>query len=295
MHDHAVVTIHRNTGIRLQGALLACLAAWGLTVAAAASTIDSSLAPRIDAKNTVVPGGIYRWTPPAGATDIRFNNRPVMRLRDQILVGIPLNHPLGAANLAYVLNGQDASHSFSVVDKAYTEQHITLQNREMVNPNPEQLVRIRGESQRQRALYLQYSDAPPPSAGFIQPLQGRISSLFGHRRFFNGQARNPHSGLDIAAPTGSEISAPAAAEVTLVDDLYYNGKTIFLDHGQGLITMYCHLSESLVTEGERVEQGEVIGLVGATGRVTGPHLHWSVSLNGYRVDPQSMMAELTPE
>ena len=295
MHDHAVVTIHRNTGIRLQGALLACLAAWGLTVAAAASTIDSSLAPRIDAKNTVVPGGIYRWTPPAGATDIRFNNRPVMRLRDQILVGIPLNHPLGAANLAYVLNGQDASHSFSVVDKAYTEQHITLQNREMVNPNPEQLVRIRWESQRQRALYLQYSDAPPPSAGFIQPLQGRISSLFGHRRFFNGQARNPHSGLDIAAPTGSEISAPAAAEVTLVDDLYYNGKTIFLDHGQGLITMYCHLSESLVTEGERVEQGEVIGLVGATGRVTGPHLHWSVSLNGYRVDPQSMMAELTPE
>ena len=295
MYDHAVVTIHRNTGIRLQGALLACLAAWGLTVAAAASTTDSSLAPRIDAKNTVVPGGIYRWTPPAGATDIRFNNRPVMRLRDQILVGIPLNHPLGAANLAYVLNGQDASHSFSVVDKAYTEQHITLQNREMVNPNPEQLVRIRWESQRQRALYLQYSDAPPPSAGFIQPLQGRISSLFGHRRFFNGQARNPHSGLDIAAPTGSEISAPAAAEVTLVDDLYYNGKTIFLDHGQGLITMYCHLSESLVTEGERVEQGEVIGLVGATGRVTGPHLHWSVSLNGYRVDPQSMMAELTPE
>jgi murein DD-endopeptidase MepM/ murein hydrolase activator NlpD len=295
MHDHAVVTIHRNTGMRLQGALLACLTAWGLIVAAAASTTDSSLAPRIDAKNTVVPGGIYRWTPPAGATDIRFNNRPVMRLRDQILVGIPLNHPLGAANLAYVLSGQDASHSFSVVGKAYTEQHITLQNREMVNPNPEQLVRIRGESRRQSALYLQHSDAPPPTAGFIQPLQGRISSLFGHRRFFNGQARNPHSGLDIAAPTGSEIRAPAAAEVTLVDDLYYNGKTIFLDHGQGLITMYCHLSESLVTEGERVEQGEVIGLVGATGRVTGPHLHWSVSLNGYRVDPQSMMAELTPE
>ena len=279
----------------MQGAVLACLLAWGLTVAAAASTTDSSLAQSVDPKNTVVPGGIYRWTPPAGATDIRFNNRPVMRLRDQILVGIPLNHPLGAANLAYVLSGEDASHSFSVVDKAYTEQHITLQNREMVNPNPKQLARIRGESRRQRALYLQHSDAPPPTAGFIQPLQGRISSLFGHRRFFNGQARNPHSGLDIAAPTGSEIRAPAAAEVTLVDDLYYNGKTIFLDHGQGLITMYCHLSESLVTEGERVEQGEVIGLVGATGRVTGSHLHWSVSLNGYRVDPQSMMAELTPE
>jgi murein DD-endopeptidase MepM/ murein hydrolase activator NlpD len=210
-------------------------------------------------------------------------------------VGIPLSQPLGSAKLAYLLSAQASSHSFNVVDKAYTEQHISLQNREMVNPNPEQLARIREESQRQRALYLQHSDAPPPATGFIQPLQGRVSSLFGHRRFFNGQARNPHSGLDIAAPTGSEISAPAAGEVTLVDDLYYNGKTIFLDHGQGLITMYCHLSESLVTQGERVAQGEVIGLVGATGRVTGPHLHWSVSLNGYRVDPQSMMAELTPD
>ena len=246
-------------------------------------------------QNAVVPGGIYRWTPPVKATDIRFNARPVMRMQDQVLVGIPLSQPLGSAALTYQVADEAVSHTFNIVDKAYTEQHITLQNREMVNPNPKQLARIREESQRQRALYLRYSDAPTPTSGFIQPLQGRISSLFGHRRFFNGQPRNPHSGLEIAAPSGTEISAPAAGEVTLVDDLYYNGKTIFLDHGQGLVTMYCHLSASLITEGERVEQGDVIGLVGATGRVTGPHLHWSVSLNGYRVDPQSMMAELSPE
>jgi murein DD-endopeptidase MepM/ murein hydrolase activator NlpD len=276
--------------------LLFGLLGWSLTATASkAASLNDGGQENVHAKRTVVPGGIYRWTPPVGAKDIRFNNRPVMRLGDQILVGIPLSQPLGSAKLAYLLSAQTSSHSFNVVDKAYTEQHISLQNREMVNPNPEQLARIREESQRQRALYLQHSDAPPPATGFIQPLQGRVSSLFGHRRFFNGQARNPHSGLDIAAPTGSEISAPAAGEVTLVDDLYYNGKTIFLDHGQGLITMYCHLSESLVTQGERVAQGEVIGLVGATGRVTGPHLHWSVSLNGYRVDPQSMMAELTPD
>jgi murein DD-endopeptidase MepM/ murein hydrolase activator NlpD len=276
--------------------LLFGLLGWSLTATASkAASLNDGGQENVHAKRTVVPGGIYRWTPPVGATDIRFNNRPVMRLGDQILVGIPLRQPLGSAKLSYLLSAQASSHSFNVVDKAYTEQHISLQNREMVNPNPEQLARIREESQRQRALYLQHSDAPPPATGFIQPLQGRVSSLFGHRRFFNGQARNPHSGLDIAAPTGSEISAPAAGEVTLVDDLYYNGKTIFLDHGQGLITMYCHLSESLVTQGKRVAQGEVIGLVGATGRVTGPHLHWSVSLNGYRVDPQSMMAELTPD
>ena len=303
MDDHGQGAMRTNTGVHMLGMLLVGLLfgllGWSLTATAsaseAASINDGDLEQIVNAKNTVVPGGIYRWTPPAGATDIRFNDRPVMRLQDQVLVGIPLNQPLGLAKLAYVRSGQATSHSFRVVDKAYTEQHITLQNREMVNPNPEQLARIREESRRQRALYLLHSDAPSPAAGFIQPLQGRISSLFGHRRFFNGQARNPHSGLDIAAPTGSEISAPAAGEVTLVDDLYYNGKTIFLDHGQGLITMYCHLSETLVAVGERVAQGEVIGLVGATGRVTGPHLHWSVSLNGYRVDPQSVMAELTPE
>lgn len=300
MDDQAKGAMRTNIGVHVLSMLLVGLLfgllGWSLTATASkAASLNDGGQENVHAKRTVVPGGIYRWTPPVGATDIRFNNRPVMRLGDQILVGIPLSQPLGSAKLAYLLSAQASSHSFNVVDKAYTEQHISLQNREMVNPNPEQLARIREESQRQRALYLQHSDAPPPATGFIQPLQGRVSSLFGHRRFFNGQARNPHSGLDIAAPTGSEISAPAAGEVTLVDDLYYNGKTIFLDHGQGLITMYCHLSESLVTQGKRVAQGEVIGLVGATGRVTGPHLHWSVSLNGYRVDPQSMMAELTPD
>lgn len=256
----------------------------GLLTLTAANASDSA----------VVPGGIYQWTPPQGATQIRFNNRPLMRLAEQVLVGVPLRHALGQAELEYQLDGEPRTHTFRVVDKVYTEQHITLQNREMVNPNPEQLARIRGESSRQRQLYLQFSDAQLPDQGFMQPLQGRISSLFGHRRFFNGQARNPHSGLDIAAPTGTQIRAPAAAKVTLVDNLYYNGKTVFLDHGQGLVTMYCHLSEQLVTEGDAIQQGQVIGLVGATGRVTGPHLHWSVSLNGYRVDPQSMMALLTP-
>ena len=242
-----------------------------------------------------VPGGIYRWSRPLGATELRFNTRPVLVRDGEALVGLPLSQPLGRATITYRLGDKTGSHVFEVGDKAYTEQHITLKNREMVNPNPEQLARIRRESRRQGALYLAFSDRAPPQNGFLRPLEGPVSSLFGHRRFFNGEPRNPHSGLDIAAPTGAEIRAPADADVTLVDNLYYNGKTIFLDHGQGLITMYCHLSEPLVNEGETVEQGQVIGLVGATGRVTGPHLHWSVSLNGYRVDPQSMMRLLAPD
>ena len=250
--------------------------------------------PAASPSPTAVPGGIYRWSLPDGATDLRFNTRPVLIRGAEALVGLPLSQPLGPADITYRLGDQTRSHAFEVSDKAYSEQHITLKNREMVNPNPEQLARIRRESSRQRALYLTFSDRTPPQNGFLRPLEGPVSSLFGHRRFFNGEPRNPHSGLDIAAPTGAEIRAPADAEVTLVDHLYYNGKTIFLDHGQGLITMYCHLSEPLVNEGETVQQGQVIGLVGATGRVTGPHLHWSVSLNGYRVDPQRMMSVLAP-
>jgi murein DD-endopeptidase MepM/ murein hydrolase activator NlpD len=192
----------------------------------------------------------------------------------------------------YQREGKVLSHPFEVTEKAYTEQHITLQNREMVNPNPDQLARIREESRRQKALYLRFTEQTLTEGGFILPLEGRISSLFGHRRFFNGQPRNPHSGLDIAAPTGTPVLAPSSGQVILVDDLYYNGKTVFLDHGQGLITMYCHLSEQAVVQGAMVEQRQIIGLVGATGRVTGPHLHWSVSLNGYRVDPDTLMALL---
>ena len=155
----------------------------------------------------------------------------------------------------------------------------------MVNPKPKQLERIRRESKVQKALYQQISPAQDLRQGFGLPLQGITTSLFGHRRFFNGEPRNPHSGLDIAADTGTPIIAPADAKVVLVDDLYFNGKTVFLDHGQGLITMYCHMSEHKVEMMDAVKQGDTIGLVGATGRVTGPHLHWSVSLNGVRVDP----------
>ena len=234
---------------------------------------------------TSVPGGVYAWSVPAGASDIRFQNNPVFVVGQTALVGIPISQALGPAQITFVYGGQDQTHTFEIVDKRYTEQRITLQNKEMVSPNPKQLERIRAESKRQRAIYATVSAPMDLSTGFSMPLEGITTSLYGHRRFFNDQPRSPHSGLDIAAPTGTPIVAPAQARVALVDDLYYNGKSVFLDHGQGLITMYCHLSEQTVSTGELVQQDQVIGLVGATGRVTGPHLHWSVSLNGYRIDP----------
>ena len=225
---------------------------------------------------TAVPGGVYAWPVPENSRNVRFNGHPVLIAGDTALVGIPIQQSLGNATLTFMQQGQELTHTFEIVDKRYTEQRITLKNQEMVTPNPQQLERIRAEGKRQRAIYAQVSKAIDLSAGFTMPLQGRTTSLFGHRRFFNDQPRSPHSGLDIAAPTGTPITAPAPGTVALVDDLYYNGKTVFLDHGQGLITMYCHLSEQSVTTGQVVKQNQQIGLVGATGRVTGPHLHLSL-------------------
>lgn len=141
-------------------------------------------------------------------------------------------------------------------------------------------------------VYLSFSAGPAP-ARLDKPLNGRTSSPFGFRRVFNGEPRNPHSGLDLAAPTGTPIKAPAPGTVVLTGSFYFNGNSVFLDHGQGLISMVCHLSEIKVREGAKVDAGDLLGLVGATGRATGPHLHWSVSMNGNRVDPVTAMAVLT--
>ncbi len=257
-----------------------------LTLAALISLSASLLA------NAAVPGGIYVWAIPQGATTLTYADQPVMKVAEHALIGLPITLAPGPQSLVYQQNGRTLRHHFEVFDKTYSEQHITLENKAMVNPPAETLARIRNESTRQRRLYESFSPPVDLRGGFEQPLTGVITSLFGHRRFFNGQARNPHSGLDIAADSGTTIHAAGNGSITLSDDLYFNGKTLFIDHGQGLVTMYCHMSELLVKSGETVNKGQAIGLVGATGRATGPHLHWSVSLNGTRVDPALFMQVL---
>lgn len=145
--------------------------------------------------------------------------------------------------------------------------------------------RYQREYQEQIDAYRSFRPTTPSNISLDKPVDGRLSSPFGLRRFFNGEERNPHSGLDFAVPQGTPVKAPADGVVTIVADYFFNGKTVFIDHGQGLVTMYCHLSAFDVQVGDVVKRGQVIGRVGATGRATGPHLHWNVSLNNARVDP----------
>jgi murein DD-endopeptidase MepM/ murein hydrolase activator NlpD len=246
-----------------------------------------------------VPGGIAvveiaRGT--AQAPQAWFEDRRVITLRDGerwlAVVGLPLSQKPGPASLKLRIGDDDEKLKFEVLDKRYPEQRITVTNPRHVNPNPQDLERIARDSQRIGAAKRHYSEALPATLRLKPPLYGERSSAFGLRRFFNGEARNPHSGLDIAAPTGTPIRAPADGVVIEAGDFFFNGNTIFIDHGQGLVTMYCHLNRLGTEKGRRVKTGEVIGEVGMTGRVTGPHLHWGVILNGNLVDPELLLTEI---
>jgi murein DD-endopeptidase MepM/ murein hydrolase activator NlpD len=241
--------------------------------------------------NAPVPGGVAVVALGAApqAPEVTFGDRRVMVLRDSddqwiAVVGVPLSTKPGNHDIR--VKGVGAV-KFAVGDKQYKAQHITLKNKQQVNPDPDNLKRIQNELKEQVSAYQVYrSGVVPSNVVFDRPVEGgRLSSPFGLRRFFNGEERNPHSGLDFAVPTGTPVKAPAAGRVVLVGDYFFNGKTVFVDHGQGLISMFCHLSAIDVKVGDEVSRGQVVAKVGATGRATGPHLHWNVSLNDARVDP----------
>lgn len=237
-----------------------------------------------------VPGGLYLHPLPDGVVSVRYNDQPVLVFRRVAVVGINLDAEPGMHELTlHYGDGHKETRHFAVTDKTYTEQHLTIENPRMVNPAAEDLERIREESALMRDQYRLFSEAPGSPLPFLQPVDGPLSSSFGRRRVLNGERRSPHSGLDIAVDTGTPVANPAPGTVTLTGDFYFNGNTVFVDHGGGLISMMCHLSRIDVATGQAVARGDVLGLVGATGRVTGPHLHWSVSMNGNRVDPVQVM------
>ncbi|HTK99450.1 MAG TPA: peptidoglycan DD-metalloendopeptidase family protein [Pseudomonadales bacterium] len=247
----------------------------------------------------VVRGGVQVIPLPDGATRARYQDRPVLVVeqpKPTAIIGIALDAVVGPHVLVVELAERGRTEiPFKVTDKAYPVQRITLADDKMVNPPPDELARIEREAILQNEQYDRFSPVAASPFPMRLPAVGPVSSNFGLRRILNGQPRNPHAGLDIAAPTGAPVMAPAAGTISFAGPLYFNGNAIFVDHGGGLISMVCHLSKIEVQQGNAVRKGQRIGLVGATGRATGPHLHWSVSLNGARVDPSAVLALYQPK
>lgn len=201
------------------------------------------------------------------------------------VVGIPLAAKPGPAVLKIGHDGgAEKRLPFTIDDVKYAEQRLKVPPGK-VDLSPEDLARYEKERKHLAEVVAMFSTQAPATLRLLQPVAGTRSSSFGLRRVFNGQSRNPHSGMDIAAPKGTPVVAAAAGTVIDAGDYFFNGNTVWLDHGAGLLTMYCHLDAIGVKAGQVVAAGEKIATVGATGRVTGPHLHWSVSLNRAMVDP----------
>lgn len=242
--------------------------------------------------STPVPGGIAVITLPENVdpSSARYRDRKIL-VTDingdkSAVIGLSLGTKPGRHFLkARNVHGDALQIAFEVRDKKYEEQRITISDKRKVNPEKRDMDRIIREKKTINRALQHWSNADKVDLNFAYPVSGPTSSPFGLRRFFNEQPRNPHSGLDIAASSGTPIRAPAPGTILETGDYFFNGKTVFIDHGQGLVTMYCHMSAIDIEPGARVDTGDIIGKIGMTGRVTGPHLHWGVSLNNARVDP----------
>lgn len=260
--------------------------------------LSSPLWAMILPQQAAIPGGVV--IVPLSADDlakpvVKYHKKSVAVVKSDgqwvAVVGVPLSAKIGTQRVMVTQAGESRRMLFEIEDKAYPTQHITIKDKRKVNPNKLDMTRINSESAKIKAALRHWTEKESLPIPFAWPIEGRVSGLFGRRRVFNGQARRPHSGMDIAAPTGTEIHAPAEGIVRDTGDYFFNGNTVFIDHGLGLVTMFCHLDRIDVKAGQVIEQGHVIGTVGATGRVTGPHLHLGVSLNDARVEPRLFFPE----
>lgn len=243
-----------------------------------------------------VPGGIAVIPLNPDFKQLTFRQQPVMIVNENgqsyAVVGIPLSTGPGRHKLQ---QPDGNTITFQVAPKEYAVQRLTITNKRKVNPYQEDMDRINREREEMNSAFKRFEAQASPTTSFRLPVEGPVSSPFGLKRILNDQPRSPHSGLDIAADEGKPIKAPAPGKVSATGDYFFNGKTVIVDHGQGLITMYCHMSRMDVEPGDVVAAGDVLGAIGQTGRVTGPHLHWSVSLNNARVNPNLFLSnEQTP-
>jgi murein DD-endopeptidase MepM/ murein hydrolase activator NlpD len=208
------------------------------------------------------------------------------------LLGIDLQDEPGNHELTVEVKSGDytstLSYNVSVAKEKFHVEHLTLP-KDKVDLDEKSFARWKAEQEQVKTALASDSPAKLWQPGFVEPVNGKRTGIFGSVRVMNGQARNPHNGEDISAPLGTDVLATNDGIVRLTVEHFFSGKGIFLDHGLGFYSMYFHLSEVMVKDGDQVKAGQVIGKVGATGRATGPHLHWGVKLNGARVNPYALL------
>ena len=263
-----------------------------LIAAAAGIVILGAEGHALPFKPSPVPGGVAIVSIPGKdtPTKVTYRGEPGLTRRSGggwvAVVGVPLSAKVGLD--AIEVDGKPVS--FSIQPKRYPEQRVQLKNKRQVNPNAEDEARIAKERLLTAPAWKAWPEGLVASLGFRQPTPGALTASFGMRRIFNGEPRSPHSGLDIRSPQGQAVRAPAAGVVVLTGDFFYSGNAVFVAHGEGVVSLLCHLSKITVKQGQVLKAGDVVGEVGMTGRATGPHLHWSLSLNNAQVDPRLFLS-----
>jgi murein DD-endopeptidase MepM/ murein hydrolase activator NlpD len=255
-------------------------------------------------RGPVRPGDVVVLTietsTPSAPVRVRAFNRALLPFavdakRWRVLIGIDLDTRVGSHEVT-IEAGESPElervvHRLVVTPRQFRTRTLTV-DEAFVNPPAAALDRIARETAELNALWAASTAEKLWKGPFLRPVPDPANSAFGTRSILNGQPRSPHSGADFNSPTGTPIKSPNAGRVVLAGDRYFTGNTVMIDHGLTLFSLFAHLSEMDVHEGDTVASGQVIGKVGATGRVTGPHLHWSVRLNGARVDPLSLLSAL---
>jgi murein DD-endopeptidase MepM/ murein hydrolase activator NlpD len=210
------------------------------------------------------------------------------------LVGIDLDVKPGRHDISVIAGQTAADHTtyrLVVAPKKFATRQLTV-DPAFVNPPAEAQARIQADAERLSRVWASSSPVRLWSGNFARPVTAPANSAFGSRSVFNGESRSPHGGADFSSPAGTPVASPNAGRIVVAADLYFTGNTVVIDHGLGLFSLFAHLQSTDVKEGDTVVTGQVVGEVGATGRVTGPHLHWTVRVNDARVDPMSLLALL---
>lgn len=279
----------RRIGLAAALATVALLPAGPTTGAAAEARPTGGPGDAAAAAATVNPGGVVRW-PGRDIDRCRLGDLQWQPWGDACWFPIDLLQPPGRLELERVRLGKTERMAVTVADYPYPVQRLTVAP-EMATPPENQLGRIRREGEEVRAVW---ELGGPPA--FSLPLEPPLDPLpearsFGSRRYFNDQPRDPHSGIDLSAARGTPVVAAERGRVVIAADHYFSGNSVFIDHGDGLVTMYFHLDRVDVRAGQTVERGQVVGTVGSTGRVTGPHLHFGVRWHGARIDPVLLLSD----